>query len=40
MLRDERWYMIRNIVENGIKISEIAKELTIRNIASYSEEDR
>ena len=37
MLRDERWYMIRNIVENGMKISEIAKELTIINIASYSE---
>jgi transposase len=29
MLRDERWYMIRNMVENGMKISEIAKELNI-----------
>ena len=29
MLRDERWHMIRNMVENGMKISEIAKELNI-----------
>jgi orotate phosphoribosyltransferase-like protein len=29
MLRDERWHMIRNMVENGMKISEIAKELNV-----------
>ena len=29
MFRDERWYMIRNMVENGMKISEIAKALNM-----------
>ena len=29
MFRDERWHMIRNMAENGMKISEIAKELNM-----------
>ncbi|MHB8544959.1 MAG: helix-turn-helix domain-containing protein [Leptospirales bacterium] len=29
MFRDERWHMIRNMVENGMKISEIAKVLNM-----------
>jgi len=29
VFRDERWHMIRNMAENGMKISEIAKELNM-----------